>query len=259
MVNKNKISDDDIVKSVKSKTAGGSTGAIKQDKRVVGEPPSKEKALKSILPDDEDEEKEVSEKDKDEDKKPTYGTEEGKQFYEWQLEEKRIKDEKLFESSNGYEFSEMEIGVFDEAIVMKNQNVICNVAVLGKFSKNNRIYSDKSLQQVVQLINEKGCKSFVDHSVDEVASVTNLIGKFKNGRISNAKVFADLELLKNWKDFVMDIAEKMPGSVGFSLASKGAVEVNRAPTGEEVVSEILAIKCCDLVDNPASTSGIFGD
>jgi len=259
MVDKDKISDDDIVKSVKSKMKGGSTGALKQDKRVVGEPPSKEKALKSIMPDDEDEEKEVSEEDKDEDEKPAYDTEDTFTFKEHELKEKSIKDEELFENANGYEFSEMEIGIFDEATVMKNQNVIYKVAVLGKFSKNNHIYSNRALEQVVQLINEKGCKSFVDHSVDTVASVTNLIGIFKNGRISNAKVFADLELLENWREFIFDIAEKMPGSVGFSLVSKGSIEVDRAPTGEEVVSEILAIKCCDLVDNPASTSGIFGD
>jgi len=257
MVDKDKISDADIVKSVKSKMKGGSTGAIKHP-GVVGEPASKEKALKSLQPDDDDEEKEVSEKDKDEDEKPTYDIE--STFKEQELEEEIIKDKDLYENANGYEFSEMETGVFDEAIVMKNQNVILKVAVLGKFSRNGRIYSDRALQQVAEIISDVGVKSFVDRYKDEVPSVTNLIGRFHNGRISNAKVFADLELLENWREFIFDIAEKMPGSVAFSLASKGAVEVNRAPTGEEVVSEILSIKSCDLVNNPISTSGgIFGD
>ena len=162
---------------------------------------------------------------------------------------------KDLEEAAGIEFSEI-TEAFTEAIFEKTDNTIRNICLLSSFSRNNRVYTDKALNNIVELA--RGVKVFADHPVKEekVRSIRDLIGKIEHPRKIDNKVYGDLKILSN-QDWVFSIAEQMPSLVGMSIVARGKIHPERDSQGREQVESVLALKSIDLVSEPASTSGLF--
>lgn len=171
------------------------------------------------------------------------------------LKEKVEKtDKEIYEAVEGTELSEITESTFQEARIVGN--VIRNVCLLGKVSKNNRIYSDKAMENVVGLA--EGIKCFADHKPKEqMRSVKEIIGAVENAHLMNGKVYGNLKVLSNHKSWVFALAEEMSNQVGMSIIAKGWIASERDDKGREIVESVVALRSIDLVENPATTSGIF--
>jgi hypothetical protein len=97
-----------------------------------------------------------------------------------------------------------------------------------------------------------GVKVNLDHG----AGIKDIVGFCDNFRIIGDKLVADLNLLKNAerKDYVLEIAEKLPDTFGISIAFSGPVreiDGKRFASCEELYS-------ADLVQTPAANpTGLF--
>jgi hypothetical protein len=97
-----------------------------------------------------------------------------------------------------------------------------------------------------------GVKVNLDHG----AGIKDIVGFCDNFRIIGEKLVADLNLLKNAerKDYVLEIAEKLPDTFGISIAFSGPVreiDGKRFASCEELYS-------ADLVQTPAANpTGLF--
>jgi len=249
--------DKQIVKIVKR---GKNSGKLEDDKEVGGEPESEltDEQKKAIQDADKKLLKVIEELDKESSSrvKDLLSMADG----EAELLEATETLEKDYELSDGFELEDTVDNIFEDVQIMANQKVLKNVVMLTAISKNNRLYRQGALDDVVRLVNSKpmGCKSFINHSKDQMGAVTNIIGKFTNARrMEDGKIIADLHLLDKWSDFINDLATTMPDSVGFSLVSRGHIEVQPDATGREVVSKIESIRICNLVSSAAAVCGNY--
>lgn len=147
----------------------------------------------------------------------------------------------------------MEINIIQEiqeATIDKQNLVIKNVSVLGTTSKNRRTYTPKALESGVKLFSES--VAFANH-VDGKRDVRDMLGTFKAPRIEGNRVKADLHLLEKEK-WLMEVAEKMPKSIGFSISATAQLKKSG---NEEIVEDLISVKSIDLVDSPATVAGIF--
>src|SRR5687768_12823951 len=91
---------------------------------------------------------------------------------------------------------------------------------------------------------------------DHGSGIFEALGTFKNFRIDGDKVRADLHLFKSHPHFqtVIEVARRMPASMGMSISFKYAPEVI---DGETCV-RVTQLFSCDLVDSPAANpNGMF--
>jgi hypothetical protein len=114
------------------------------------------------------------------------------------------------------------------ASVVRERGVIEGVVILTgeKVSKNKTFYTKKALTEAVNRY--EGAKMFLDHpkAGEEVRSVRDFGGTYKNVRIEEGKYLkADLHLVPNpsIRDIVMPIAESKPSlaGVGLSIRDRG--------------------------------------
>ena len=136
-----------------------------------------------------------------------------------------------------------------ESTVDKQNLVIKNVSVLGVTSKNKRTYTEKALQSGVRLFEDAA--AYANHT--DKRDVRDLMGTFKNARIEGNRVKADLHLLEKER-WLLEVAEKMPKKVGFSISATAQLKKGN---NEEIVEDIVSVKSIDLVDSPATVAGIF--
>jgi hypothetical protein len=122
-------------------------------------------------------------------------------------------------------------------------------------AKGHGLFVDRITLQEVKACAESyagGVKVNLDHG----AGIKDIVGFCDNFRIIGEKLVADLNLLQNAerKDYVLEIAEKLPDTFGISIAFSGPVrEVNgkRFASCEELYS-------ADLVQTPAANpTGLF--
>jgi len=144
----------------------------------------------------------------------------------------------------------------NEAFLDKENSVIKNVVLLGAVSKNNRVYAPKVMEEAVPLYDS--VRAFANHpSFDgnrkNLRDIRDLIGKFVFPKFEDNKIKADLKLLPN-ANWVMEIAETMPETVGFSHNVLGIVAQK---DGMEVVETIKSVRSVDLVTAPATTVSMF--
>ena len=154
------------------------------------------------------------------------------------------------------ELLEHQESCLNEAFLDKESLVIKNVVLLGAISKNNRVYSPNAMQEAVDLYD--GVKAFANHpplnnNKKNLRDIRDLIGKFIFPKFEDNKIKADLKLLTNAK-WVMEIAENMPETVGFSHNVLGLVAKK---DGKEIVESIKSVKSVDLVTDPATTRSMF--
>lgn len=168
-------------------------------------------------------------------------------------ESKKEKD--LRESIDIEDFFE---GTFIEGTVCQNLNLIKGICLINRVSKNNRIYLDEALKDIVKLAD--GIKVNLDHLSRDVngkaRSVKDLIGKIINPRQINGGVFGDLEVLKS-QDWIFAIATQMPEMAGMSIVAKGKISDEPDSQGRQQVESVTQLTSIDLVSNPATTKGLF--
>jgi len=140
-------------------------------------------------------------------------------------------------------------------------------------NKNGSYFNDQFLEDLVQKGNEQsqGVKCRFGHPNMCATSLGTFLGRYKNFRIQDKKVYADLTLdpiskkthvegkgITMW-DYVFDMAENNPDMFGNSI-------VVSANIYEEVVDdkayeslELIGFVASDLVDDPAATDSLFSN
>ena len=148
-----------------------------------------------------------------------------------------------------------------EATVDRKSNVIQNVTLLGKHSRNGRTYSDKALEDAVRLY--ENAPFFLDHPTDRemrdrkgTRSVLDLAGRIRNPRRVGDMIRGTIEVLdvQPAKNLIFALAEQMPGAAGNSHRVLGRV-TREGDT--EVVEGLDKVFAVELVTDPATTSGLF--
>lgn len=114
----------------------------------------------------------------------------------------------------------------------------------------------KTLEQVKNAAAqyEGGLKVKLDHS----GGAGDIIGYVSNLRIDGSKLLGDLNLLENspHRDYVLEIAEKIPDTFGLSIAFSGPTEL--ASDKRTVLQRCSEIYSVDLVSEPAANrDGLF--
>lgn len=155
----------------------------------------------------------------------------------------------------------LDFGVpFAEATV--EGTVIHNVKLLGKVSKNGRIYSARALTDAALLY--PGVRIMVDHpSMSEerdhgsVRPFDVLIGQVLNARVMGDSVRGDIQLLEGEPRTpkVLSLARDMPALAGFSHRAEGTITVD--DEGIEHVESLEQVFAVELVTQPATTDGLF--
>lgn len=97
-----------------------------------------------------------------------------------------------------------------------------------------------------------GVKVKMDHS----GGPADFVGTLRSLRIDGNQLRGDLHLLQSYerRDYVFEIAEKMPDTFGLSIAFSGPVE----KIGEKTFARVTELYSCDIVSEPAANpNGLF--
>ena len=152
----------------------------------------------------------------------------------------------------------LEVAYSDTTAVDREAGVLRGVKVLGRVSRNGRIYSDNALQDAARLYEGVGVNS--DHperrQEDADRKLAGRFGTLRHVRIKPDGIFADLEFLKTHSlaEQSGEAATRMPRQLGLSHNAEGEVTKSN---GETTVTSISRVRSVDLVQNPATTVGLF--
>jgi len=132
--------------------------------------------------------------------------------------------------------------------------VICGVSVIteGPALGHDLVVDHTTLQQLLSASKSfsNGVKVKAEHS----GGVTEILGAVKNFRIEGAKLIGDLHLLESaeLRDYVLELAEKLPDTFGLSVSFFGEPDGNAARCDR--------IRSVDLVADPAANpDGLFSE
>ena len=140
----------------------------------------------------------------------------------------------------------------------KEGNTIFGVCAFKPISENNRIYKEKAIKSLVTMLDNKKC--FRNHGgMFSGSGVEDLLGEHKNPRRQNGGIYTDLSLLESarFKDMIFDIAENKPHLAGFSINARGKFAEELDSEGREQVEDIVMLRSCDFVGEPATTGGVW--
>ena len=139
--------------------------------------------------------------------------------------------------------------------VNEKQQVIRNCLIVGRTSRHGYEYLDEALRSAVGLY--EGCRCYTGHeSRGRSGSFGERIGVFRDARVTELGIAADLHYNPNHPlagQLVYD-AKNNPEVLGFS---QHAETIRGHRNGKEVVESIVKVHSVDLVNAPATTSGIF--
>ena len=136
--------------------------------------------------------------------------------------------------------------------------IICGVKILGKISKNRREYSDTALREAAGHYN--GIRVNMSHPGKEaVKSSRGLeawVGSLEHVVVRDDGVFGDLHLLRShpYASAILEAAEKYPSKFGLS---HNADVVGFYAGGKSIIESVEKVRSVDLVQNPATTGGLF--
>ena len=139
------------------------------------------------------------------------------------------------------------------------------VAQAGKLKSYFELIDATTLSQIESLGNarEKGVKARFGHPNMCSSSFGTYIGRFRNFKVDNDSVHADLHLDEickespsgNLYDYIIKMAKNNPDMFGASIAFvPGKPEATDAEFPSTRIEELLAT---DLVDDPAATNSLF--
>lgn len=148
---------------------------------------------------------------------------------------------------------------FSEApVVDRDSGVIRGVKILGRQSRNNRVYSDAALNQAAYLY--EGLAVNLDHPLRSASgsdrSVADGFGWLTSVGVRESGVFGDLHFLRTHPQapMIAEAAERNPRRFGLSHNAVGRVTLR---DGASVVEAIERVHSVDVVQNPATSLGLF--
>lgn len=138
------------------------------------------------------------------------------------------------------------------AKVDREKGIIHGVSVIsqGPAKGHGMNVDELTLSQVHAAMNGRNLKTKLNHGRD----VRSVIGTMKNPMNLGGKVVADLHLFKSTpaRDYVFELAEEAPDSVGMSIEFEGKDE--RKPDGS-ISARCEKLNAVALVDRPAANEG----
>jgi hypothetical protein len=140
----------------------------------------------------------------------------------------------------------------------KDAHVIRGVKILGRESRNGRVYTEQAMKDAVGLY--EGCEVNIDHPAVEEAtnerSMRDGIGRIVNARFEEDGVYGDLEYLEthDLASMLIERAERMPQSFGLSHNAEGSAKQEDDKLVVESLTEVYSV---DVVRNPATNRGLF--
>lgn len=142
--------------------------------------------------------------------------------------------------------------------VDREAGVIRGVKILGRVSKNGRVYSDKAMDDGVRIY--EGLKVNVDHPDKSRPKAERGFlegfGELRGVTRKDDGVYGDLHFLKSHPAAspVCESAERFPKQFGLSHNAEGET-VRR--DGQTVVESLTSAVSVDIVGRPATNEGIF--
>lgn len=141
-----------------------------------------------------------------------------------------------------------------------DKGIVYDVVLLGKTSKNGFKYSDQAIDDALKLMESAG--SYIDHSNDPNDNTRKLrenFGKPVSGYKNSAGELCAKEYHFNTKhagaeDFKW-ACMNIPHRIGFSIIADGRGKMQS--DGIRLVEKIIKVDSFDVVDQPATTSGIW--
>ncbi len=151
-----------------------------------------------------------------------------------------------------------EITFSDRHTVDRDAGVIRGVKILGRNSRNGRVYSDRALHQAAKLYDGIGVNlNHPDHRETNLErSVEAGFGWLEAVAVKADGVYADLHFLRSHPQaaVIVEAAERNPNRFGLSHNAAGRVARR---DGKNVVEAIENVRSVDVVQNPATNSGLF--
>jgi len=142
--------------------------------------------------------------------------------------------------------------------VDRDAGVIRGVRILGRASRNGREYSDAALQQAARLYEGIGVN--LNHPSRPQGEGARLVedgfGWLQGVALRPDGVYGDLHYFRAHPaaEVIVEAAVRNPRRFGLSHHAEGAV-VRQG--GKLVVESIESVRSVDLVQNPATTNGLF--
>jgi len=169
---------------------------------------------------------------------------------------------------------------FSQPKKVDRENGILKGVEIAKYgrNKNQSFFDDKFLTDLVDKGNDQnqGVKSRFGHPNMCASSLGTYVGRYKNFRVKERKVYADLYLDPISKkkqvegggismfDYIMDMAESNSDMFGNSIVIMGdeyenEIENENGEKKWETVKVLHSLIASDLVDDPAATDALFSN
>lgn len=151
-----------------------------------------------------------------------------------------------------------EIAYSEAPQVDRDAGVIRGVKILGRASRNDREYSDQALRDAARFYEGLGVN--LNHRGREqpagARSVEDGLGWLQKVEVRPDGVYGDLHYFRAHPQagLLAEAAERNPRRFGLSHHAEGLVE---RKAGKWVVESIAAVKSVDVVQNPATSNGLF--
>ena len=142
--------------------------------------------------------------------------------------------------------------------VNRELGVIKGVRVLGFTSQNGRQYDRRAVERALSMY--ENLRVNLDHPTrDNPAadrSISSRFGKLRNARLDAGGIRADLFYVRSHPlaEQIAEMAESHSDLLGLSHNCEGRT---RRENGTTIVEEILSVRSCDIVADPATSAGLF--
>lgn len=140
--------------------------------------------------------------------------------------------------------------------VDREAGVVYGVKVLGRESKNGRVYSAEAIERAKGLYENAVVNADHPAQPGRDRSIQDRIGWLRNVRVGTDGLYADLHLLMSdpRAPKIIEAAEKNPALLGLSHNAEGRTHQQGDLT---IVDEISEVHSVDVVADPASVNGLF--
>lgn len=145
-----------------------------------------------------------------------------------------------------------------ETRVDRERKVIRDVKVLGLVSKNGRRYTRDAIREAARLYEGRKVKANHPRKPNEIRDVDDTLGWFEGIEIREDGLYArEFHYLESHplSARIVEAADRNPALFGFSHNIQG--DTRDEADGTETVTRITEVRSVDLVDDPATTGGLF--
>jgi hypothetical protein len=142
--------------------------------------------------------------------------------------------------------------------VDRESGVIRGVKLLGRNSRNGRVYTEEAMRRGVELY--RNVKVYLGHprsaELEEDRKFQDWLGIVENPRYESDGIYGDIRLRKesvHYKE-IIEAAESFGSFFGASHVAEG---ISRFEHDIEYIEELGRVRSVDLVCDPASVRGLF--